>query len=106
MSYYKSKYRGLIPHLATITSLCLLWGVDGDWGNEETYPKASPLTITRVTRGPKNRGKEKEMEIEEGEGDERCNEAVHWESHPQEQQEIQGGLSPIWNVSPDIRETH
>ena len=30
MSYCRRKYRGLIPHLATITSLCLLRGVDGD----------------------------------------------------------------------------
>ena len=65
LSYYKRKYRGLIPHLATISKLCLLEGVDGDWENEETCSKASPLTLTEVTKGPKNRGKEKEMEIEE-----------------------------------------
>ena len=46
MSYYRSKYRGLIPHVATITRLCLLRGVNGDWENEETCPKASPLTLT------------------------------------------------------------
>ena len=62
MSYYRSKYRGMIPHPATITRLFLLGGVDGDWENEETSPKASPLTLTGVTKGLKNRGKEKEME--------------------------------------------
>ena len=68
MSYYRSKYMGLIPHPATITRLFLLWGVNGDWENEERCPKASPLTLTRVTKGPKNIGKEKEMETEEEEG--------------------------------------
>ena len=95
MSYYKSKYTGLIPHPATITKLCLLGGVDGDWENEKTCPKASPLTLTGVMKGPKNRGKEKKMEIEEEEGDEKDNEPVQWESPPQEQQEIQRSLSPI-----------
>ena len=62
MSYYKSKYRGLIPHPATITRLCLVGGVGGDWENEETCPKVSPLTLVGVTKGLKNRDKEKEME--------------------------------------------
>ena len=76
MSYYRRKYKVLIPHPATITILCLLKGVDGDWENEETCRKASPLTLTGVTKGPKNRSKEKEMEIEEEEGDEKNNEPV------------------------------
>ena len=79
MSYSKSKCRGLIPHLATITSLCLLGGVDEEWGKEETYPKASPLTLTGVTKGPKNIRKDKEIEIEEEKGNENCNEPVQWE---------------------------
>ena len=68
MSYYKSKYRGLIPHPTKITRLCLLEGVGRDLENEETCPKASPLTLIEVTKGIKNRGKEKEMETEEEEG--------------------------------------
>ena len=67
MSYYISKYRGLIPHPATITRLCFLGGVNGDWEKEETCPKAFPLTLTGVTKGPKNKGKEKEVETEEEE---------------------------------------
>ena len=59
MSYSKSKCRGLIPHPAMITSLCFLRGVDEEWGKEETYSRASPLTLTGVTKGPKNIGKEK-----------------------------------------------
>ena len=66
-------------------NLCLLGGVDEEWGKEETYPKASPLTLTGVMKGPKNRGKEKEIEIKEERGNERCNEPVQWESPPQKQ---------------------
>ena len=75
-SYYIRKYRGLIPHPATITRLCILGGVNEGLEDEETCPKASPLTLTRVTKGPKNRGKEKEIETKEEERDERENELV------------------------------
>ena len=57
LSDTRSRCKGLIPHPATITNLCLLGGVEEEWGKEETYPKASPLTLTGVTKGPKNRGK-------------------------------------------------
>ena len=57
LSYFRSNCRELIPHLATITSLCLLGGVEEEWGKEETYPKASPLTLTGVTKDLKNRNK-------------------------------------------------
>ena len=59
-----------------------------------------------MTKVHNNRGKEKEIEMKEERGNERCNELVQWESPPQKQQEFQGGLSPIWNVSPDLREIH
>ena len=70
MSYSRSKCKGLIPHPATITSLYLLGGVEEEWGNEETYPRASPLTLTGVMKGTKNIGKEKKIEIEEEGGNE------------------------------------
>ena len=50
---------------------CLLEEVDEEWGKEETYPKASYLTLTGVTKGPKKRGKDKEIEMEEERGNER-----------------------------------
>ena len=62
--YHKNVKRGLIPHLATITRLCILAGVKGTWAKEETCPKVSPLTLTGVIKGPKNR-MTKEMEIVE-----------------------------------------
>ena len=67
--------------------------------------KASTMTLIGITKGPKNRGKEIEVEIKEEE-DDRKEEQEQLESSAQEQQEKQGNLSPIWNVSPEVREIH
>ena len=40
-----------------------------DRGN---YPRASPLTLTGITKGPKNRGKGKKKETKEEKGNEGC----------------------------------
>ena len=106
LSYFKSSYKGLVPHPALITRLCILGGVEGDCEEEETCPRASPLTLIGITKGPKNKGKEIEVETEEEEGDDRQNEQVQLESPTQEQQERQENLNPILNVSPNIREIH
>ena len=74
LSYSESKCRGMIPHPATITRLCIQGRVEEEWGIEETYPKASPLTLTGITKGPKNRGKGKEKEIEVEKENEGCTE--------------------------------
>ena len=79
-SYSRSNCRGLIPHPATITSLCLLGEVEAKWEKEETYTRASSLTLTGVTNGPKNKGKGKEKEMEEERGSRRCHELAQWES--------------------------
>ena len=68
--------------------------------------KASTLTLIGITKEPKNRGKEIEVEIKEEEEDDRKEEQVQLESPAQEQQEKQGNLSPIWNVSSEVREIH
>ena len=67
LSYFRSSFKGLIPHLALIARLCILGGVKG----EEICPGASLLTLTGITKGPKNRGKKTEVEIEEEEEDDR-----------------------------------
>ena len=54
IKYHKGSRRGLIPHPATITWLCLKAGVKGSWAEEEECPKASPLTLTGVSKGPRN----------------------------------------------------
>ena len=57
MRYHEGNKRGLIPHPATITRLCLRAGVKGTWEEEEECPKVSPLTLTGVSRGPRNKKK-------------------------------------------------
>ena len=64
----------MIQHLATITRLCIQGGVDEEWGTKETYPRASPLTLTGITKGPKNIRKGKEKETKEEKGNEGCTE--------------------------------
>ena len=80
LSYYKTSYRGLVPHPTLITILCILGGVEGDWEEEEACPKASPLTLTGITKEPKNKGRKTEIENEEEEGDKRENEQVPFEN--------------------------
>ena len=41
MRYHEGNKRGLIPHPATITRLCLRVGVKGTWEEEEECPKVS-----------------------------------------------------------------
>ena len=65
LGYSESKCKGMIPHPTTITRLYIRGGVEEEWETKETYPRASPLTLTAITRGPKNRGKGKEKETEE-----------------------------------------
>ena len=57
MRYHESNKRGLIPHPATITRLCIRAGVKGIWEEEEECPKVSPLTLTGVSKGPRNQKK-------------------------------------------------
>ena len=57
MKYHEGNKRGLIPHPATITWLCIRAGVKGDWAEEEECPNASPLTLTRVSKGTRNQNK-------------------------------------------------
>ena len=80
LSHSESKCRGVIPHPATITRLCIQGGVEEEWRIEETYPKASPLTLTGITKGPKNGGKGKEKETKVEKGNEGYTEPDHWES--------------------------
>ena len=63
LRYSEGNCKGMIPHPRTITRLCIQGGVDEEWGIEETYPRASPLTLTGVIKGPKNRGKGEKKRI-------------------------------------------
>ena len=44
-TFHKIMKRGLIPHSATITRICVLARVKGIWAEKETCPKVSPLTL-------------------------------------------------------------
>ena len=57
MRYHEGNKRGLIPHPATITRLCLRAGVKEAWEEEEECPTVSPLTLTGVSKGPRNQKK-------------------------------------------------
>ena len=52
--YHLSNKRGLVPHPATITKLCIIAEVKGAWEEEEQCPRVSTLTLTGVIRGPRN----------------------------------------------------
>ena len=62
LSYYRGRYKGLIPYPGLILRLCILGGVQGDWEEEENCPKTSPLTLTGITKGPKNKGRGSQVE--------------------------------------------
>ena len=64
------------------------------------------MILIGITKGPRNRGKEKEVETEKEEGDDREIKQVQFESVAQEHQERQRSLSPIVNLSPDVIEIH
>ena len=63
LSYYRGGYRGLVPHPALITKLCIMGGVEGDWEEKENCPRTSPLTLTGFKKGPKKIGWEREDEV-------------------------------------------
>ena len=72
MKYHEGNKRGLIPHPATITRLCIRAGVKGSLEEEEECPKVSPLTLTAVSKGPRNQ-KKKGVLVEEDSRDEEEN---------------------------------
>ena len=106
LSYYRGGYRGLVPYPALITRLCILGGLEGDWEEEETYPNTSPLTLTRVIKGPKNIGKEKEVETEREKEGNREVDHIQFDNATLEHPQRQEGLSPILTVSLELRQIH
>ena len=62
--YHLSNKRGLIPYPSIINKLCILARVRGSWDEKETCPKASPLTLIGVTKGPRNKKHKGIVELE------------------------------------------
>ena len=106
LSYSERKCRGMIPHPTTITRLYIQGGVEEEWGIEKTYPRVEPLTLTGITKGPKNSGKDKEKETEEEKKNEGCIEPKQWESQTPMQPEARRSQSQFWNASLELRQTH
>ena len=105
--YHLSNKRGLIPHPPTISKLCILAGVRGSWDEEETCPKASPLTLTSVTKGPKNKKQKGIVELEAEPTEENDNkemETVLEQIPPSEEEEMPFRMSPLSHSGPELRE--
>ena len=64
------------------------------------------MTLTSITKGPKNRRMGKEKEIEEEKGNEGCIELEQWENQCPLQPEAQMSQSLFWSVPPELRQTH
>ena len=88
MKYHEGNKRGLIPHPATITRLCIRVGVKGIWEEEEECPKSSPLTLIGVSKGPRNQ-KKKRVIVEADSGDEEENARQEEDTFMVEDQEEQ-----------------
>ena len=105
--YHLSNKRGLIPHPETITRLCILVGVNGSWKEEETCPKVSPLTLTGVTKGPRNKKQKIFIEVEidpAKENDDREIENFLERASPAEEEELQFRMNPLSHSGLDLRE--
>ena len=107
--YHASNKRGLIPQPTTITKLCILAGVKGVWEEEEKCPRVSPLTLTRVTRGPKGKRQKEvvaaDIEVEQEVNEEnqgREIEEVPDNTIPEMTEEEPARVSPITHSFPEV----
>ena len=79
----------------------------GSWDEEETCPKASPLTLTSVTKGPRNKKKKGIVELEAKpaeENDNRGMETIPEQIPPVEEEEMPFRMSPMSPPGPEMRE--
>ena len=107
LSYSRSRCRGLIPHPTTITNLCRLGGVQGDWKEKDKCPRTSPLTLIGITKGPKNRERGRVVEaVREEEEEQREIQQPPQESEAPKLPQRQRSLSPILTFSPEVRQVH
>ena len=105
--YHLSNRRGLIPHPTTISRLCIVARVRGSWDKEETFPKVSPLTLTRVTKGPRNKKQQRMVEVEVEPAEDNNNremEAVPEQIPLAEEEEMHFRMSPLSHTYPNMTE--
>ena len=103
---YKFSVGKIIENSTLVTRLCILGGVEGDWEEEENCPRTSPLTLTGITKGPKNRGREREVEaVGEEEENIEINQ-IQIDSVAQEQEKGLNSASLILTMSLEVRQVH
>ena len=78
-------------------------GVEGDSEEEENCPRTSPLTLTRITKGPKNRGREREAEVAREEEENIEINQIQIDTVAQEQEQGLNSASQILTISPNVR---
>ena len=79
----------------------------GSWEEEEVCPRVSPLTLTEVTKGPRNKKQKGIVEVEAeplGGNDNREIENFPEQTSPAEEEEIHCRMSPLSHSYPDMRE--
>ena len=107
LGYHLSNKRRLIPHLATTARLCILATVKGRWEEEETCLRVSPLTLTGVIKGPRNRRQKEIVEVEAESEEEKANMEIEnfLEKVPlAKDEEMQNRMSPLLHSFPNERE--
>ena len=105
--YHLSNKRGLIPHPTTIKRMCIFAGVRGSWHEEETCPKVSSLTLTRVIKGPRNKKQQRMVEVETENAEDHDHkemEAIPEQIPPAEEEEMHFRMSPLSNTYLDMTE--
>ena len=78
----------------------------GSWDEEETCPKVSPLTLTRVTKGPRNKSQKGMVEVEAEpaeENDNREMETIPEQISPAEEEKMHFKMSPLSHSYPDMK---
>ena len=100
------RLQGLIPHPMVISRLCILGSVQGDWDEEENYPRTSPLTLTGITKGPKNRGREREAEAVREKEEPTGIQQPYLDREAPELQQRERSVSPSLTFSPKVRHFH
>ena len=75
------------------------------WDEEETCPKVSPLTLTGVTKGPRNKNQQRMVEVEAElakDNDHREMEVIPEQIPPAEEEEMHFIMSPLSHSYPDM----
>ena len=79
--------------------------MQGSWEEEGTCLKVSPLTLTGVTKGPRNKKQKIIIEVEIDPGEENDNREIEnflKRASPAEEEELQFRMSPFSHSGPDL----